>query len=92
MVCSFYRISMENVVDSGSEAIGAYWGIGPKTTKADFARASLEGISYSLLQITNMLVQKEKEVHISDWRRSEKCMGSVVRRYHEQRSKGTTKK
>ena len=43
-----------------SEAMGAYWGIGPKTTKADFARASLEGISYSLLQITNMLVQQEK--------------------------------
>lgn len=41
------------------EAKGAYWGIGPKITKADFARATLEGISYSLLQITKMLVKQE---------------------------------
>ena len=43
------------------EAKGAFWGIGPKTTKADFARATLEGICFSLYQITQMLIPKEME-------------------------------
>ncbi|WP_162990176.1 xylulokinase [Mesobacillus foraminis] len=38
-----------------SDAKGAFWGIGPRTTKADFARAVLEGICYSLKQITELL-------------------------------------
>ncbi|KOP71949.1 hypothetical protein LIS82_24635 [Cytobacillus solani] len=41
-----------------SEAKGAFWGIGPKTKKSDFARAVLEGICFSLFQIMQMLMQK----------------------------------
>ncbi|WP_077212854.1 xylulokinase [Bacillus dakarensis] len=42
-----------------SDAKGAFWGIGPETKKADFLRAALEGICFSLLQITEMLVGSE---------------------------------
>ncbi|WP_342433391.1 FGGY family carbohydrate kinase [Neobacillus sp. FSL H8-0543] len=42
-----------------SEAKGAFWGIGPETKKSDLVRAVLEGICFSLFQITQMLVQKE---------------------------------
>lgn len=42
-----------------SDAKGAFWGIGPQTSKADFARGVLEGICYSLNQVTQLLAGHE---------------------------------
>lgn len=36
------------------EARGAFWGIGPKTKKSDFARAVIEGICFSLKQLIEL--------------------------------------
>ncbi|TRM10514.1 hypothetical protein FH966_01580 [Lentibacillus cibarius] len=38
-----------------AEAKGAFWGIGPTTTTSDFARAVMEGLSFSLKQIMDAL-------------------------------------
>ncbi|MEK3888789.1 xylulokinase [Bacillus sp. FSL K6-3431] len=45
------------VIDN--EAKGAFWGIGPSTRTPDFLRAVLEGISLSLRQIMEMLMNEE---------------------------------
>lgn len=43
-----------------SEAKGAFWGVGPKTEKSDFVRSVIEGISFSLKQLTDLLVEDHK--------------------------------
>ncbi|WP_174727537.1 xylulokinase [Mesobacillus harenae] len=42
------------------EAKGAFWGINPKTTKSDFLRSVLEGLSFSLRQTLELLLQDGK--------------------------------
>ncbi|MFD1030233.1 xylulokinase [Metaplanococcus flavidus] len=39
-------------------AKGSYWGITHKTQKNDFTRAALEGVSYSLFQVTKILMKE----------------------------------
>ncbi|SEP79073.1 xylulokinase [Virgibacillus subterraneus] len=38
-----------------SDARGAFWGIGPNTEDSDFARAVIEGISFALKQLIDLL-------------------------------------
>ncbi|MFD1068071.1 xylulokinase [Oceanobacillus locisalsi] len=39
-----------------SDAKGAFWGIGPKTSKSDMARAVMEGICFSYKQLTDLII------------------------------------
>ncbi|MBY7144380.1 hypothetical protein KFZ56_15250 [Virgibacillus sp. NKC19-3] len=45
------RCPMQN-----SDAKGAFWGIGPKTSKSDMARAVMEGICFSYKQLTDLII------------------------------------